>query len=147
MSKSIFERFTVEAMKIIMLCQQEAMRLGHTSIGTEHFLLGLIEEGNGVAATVLTSMGVNLEDARREVEAIVGRGKGIRGIEIPFTDRAKRVSEFALVEAQLMRCDHIKTEHLLLALLREREGVGYQVLERLGVDPIEVRSQVLETLG
>ena len=143
----MFERFTEKAIKVIMLAQEEAHRLGHNFVGTEQILLGLIGEGTGVAAKVLKSMGVNLKDARVEVEKIIGRGSGFVAVEIPFTPRAKRVLELSLEEARQLGHNYIGTEHLLLGLIREGEGVAARVLENLGVDLAKVRTQVIRMLG
>ena len=145
--KGMFERFTEKAIKVIMLAQEEARRLGHNFVGTEQILLGLIGEGTGVAAKVLKSMGVNLKDARIEVEKIIGRGSGFVAVEIPFTPRAKRVLELSLEEARQLGHNYIGTEHLLLGLIREGEGVAARVLENLGVDLTKVRTQVIRMLG
>ena len=144
---AMFERFTEKAIKVIMLAQEEARRLGHNFVGTEQILLGLIGEGTGVAAKVLKSMGVNLKDARIEVEKIIGRGSGFVAVEIPFTPRAKRVLELSLEEARQLGHNYIGTEHLLLGLIREGEGVAARVLENLGVDLAKVRTQVIRMLG
>jgi len=143
----MFERFTEKAIKVIMLAQEEARRLGHNFVGTEQILLGLIGEGTGVAAKVLKSMGVNLKDARVEVEKIIGRGSGFVAVEIPFTPRAKRVLELSLEEARQLGHNYIGTEHLLLGLIREGEGVAARVLENLGVDLAKVRTHVIRMLG
>ena len=143
----MFERFTEKAIKVIMLAQEEARRLGHNFVGTEQILLGLIGEGTGVAAKVLKPMGVNLKDARIEVEKIIGRGSGFVAVEIPFTPRAKRVLELSLEEARQLGHNYIGTEHLLLGLIREGEGVAARVLENLGVDLGKVRTQVIRMLG
>ena len=143
----MFERFTEKAIKVIMLAQEEARRLGHNFVGTEQILLGLIGEGTGVAAKVLKTMGVNLKDARIEVEKIIGRGSGFVAVEIPFTPRAKRVLELSLEEARQLGHNYIGTEHLLLGLIREGEGVAARVLENLGVDLSKVRTQVIRMLG
>ncbi|MGK7946007.1 MAG: ATP-dependent Clp protease ATP-binding subunit [Microcystaceae cyanobacterium] len=143
----MFERFTEKAIKVIMLAQEEARRLGHNFVGTEQILLGLIGEGTGVAAKVLKSMGVNLKDARIEVEKIIGRGSGFVAVEIPFTPRAKRVLELSLEEARQLGHNYIGTEHLLLGLIREGEGVAARVLENLGVDLSKVRTSVIRMLG
>ena len=143
----MFERFTEKAIKVIMLAQEEARRLGHNFVGTEQILLGLIGEGTGVAAKVLKSMSVNLKDARVEVEKIIGRGSGFVAVEIPFTPRAKRVLELSLEEARQLGHNYIGTEHLLLGLIREGEGVAARVLENLGVDLAKVRTQVIRMLG
>jgi len=143
----MFERFTEKAIKVIMVAQEEARRLGHNFVGTEQILLGLIGEATGVAAKVLKSMGVNLKDARVEVEKIIGRGSGFVAVEIPFTPRAKRVLELSLEEARQLGHNYIGTEHLLLGLIREGEGVAARVLENLGVDLAKVRTQVIRMLG
>ena len=143
----MFERFTEKAIKVIMLAQEEARRLGHNFVGTEQVLLGLIGEGTGVAAKTLKSMGVNLKEARAEVEKIIGRGSGFVAVEIPFTPRAKRVLELSWDEARQLGHNYIGTEHLLLGLIREGEGVAARVLENLGVDLNKVRSNVIKMLG
>ncbi|MBO6256419.1 AAA family ATPase, partial [bacterium] len=143
----MFESFTEKAIKVIMLAQEEARRLGHNFVGTEQVLLGLIGEGTGVAAKTLKSMGVNLKDARTEVEKIIGRGSGFVAVEIPFTPRAKRVLELSWDEARQLGHNYIGTEHLLLGLIREGEGVAARVLENLGVDLNKVRSNVIKMLG
>nr|GME15355.1 ATP-dependent Clp protease ATP-binding subunit ClpA homolog CD4A, chloroplastic [Ipomoea batatas] len=140
--KAMFERFTEKAIKVIMLSQEEARRLGHNHVGTEQILLGLIAEGTGIAAKVLKSTGINLKDARIEVEKITGRGSGFVAIEIPFTPRAKRVLELSLEEARQLGHNYIGAEHLLLGLLREGEGVAARVLENLGADPEVVGASV-----
>ena len=141
------ERFTEKAIKVIMLAQEEARRLGHNFVGTEQVLLGLIGEGTGVAAKTLKSMGVTLKDARAEVEKIIGRGSGFVAVEIPFTPRAKRVLELSWDEARQLGHNYIGTEHLLLGLIREGEGVAARVLENLGVDLNKIRSNVVKMLG
>ena len=143
----MFERFTEKAIKVIMLAQEEARRLGHNFVGTEQILLGLIGEGTGVAAKVLKSLGVNLKDSRIEVEKIIGRGSGFVAVEIPFTPRAKRVFELSLEEARQLGHNYIGTEHLLLGLIREGEGVAARVLENLSIDLTKVRTQVIRMLG
>jgi ATP-dependent Clp protease ATP-binding subunit ClpC len=143
----MFERFTEKAIKVIMLAQEEARRLGHNFVGTEQILLGLIGEGTGVGSKVLKTLGVNLKDARVEVEKIIGRGSGFVAVEIPFTPRAKRVLELSLEEARQLGHNYIGTEHLLLGLIREGEGVAARVLENLGIDLSKVRSQTIRTIG
>ncbi len=143
----MFERFTEKAIKVIMLAQEEARRLGHNFVGTEQVLLGLIGEGTGIAAKTFKSMGVTLKDARVEVEKIIGRGSGFVAVEIPFTPRAKRVLELSWDEARQLGHNYIGTEHLLLGLIREGEGVAARVLENLGVDLNKVRSNVVKMLG
>jgi ATP-dependent Clp protease ATP-binding subunit ClpC len=145
--KIMFERFTEKAIKVIMLAQEEARRLGHNFVGTEQILLGLIGEGTGIGPKVLKSMGVNLKDARVEVEKIIGRGSGFVAVEIPFTPRAKRVLELSLEEARQLGHNYIGTEHLLLGLIKEGEGVAARVLENLSVDLSKVRSQIIRSLG
>ncbi|CAI7866076.1 unnamed protein product [Closterium sp. NIES-54] len=144
---AMFERFTEKAIKVIMLAQEEARRLGHNFVGTEQILLGLIGEGTGIAAKVLKSLGVNLKEARVEVEKIIGRGSGFVAVEIPFTPRAKRVLELSLEEARQLGHNYIGTEHLLLGLLREGEGVAARVFENLGADAGNIRSQVIRMVG
>ena len=144
---NMFERFTEKAIKVIMLAQEEARRLGHNFVGTEQVLLGLIGEGTGIAAKTLKTMGVNLKDARVEVEKIIGRGSGFVAVEIPFTPRAKRVLELSWDEARQLGHNYIGTEHLLLGLIREGEGVAARVLENLGVDLNKIRSNVVKMLG
>jgi len=143
----MFERFTEKAIKVIMLAQEEARRLGHNFVGTEQILLGLIGEGTGVAAKTLKSLGITLKDARVEVEKIIGRGSGFVAVEIPFTPRAKRVLELSWDEARQLGHNYIGTEHLLLGLIREGEGVAVRVLENLGVELSRVRSSVIRMLG
>jgi hypothetical protein len=142
----MFERFTEKAIKVIMLAQEESRRLGHNYVGTEQILLGMIGEGTGIAAKVIKSMGVNLQNARVEVEVIIGRGSGFVSVEIPFTPRAKQVLELAIEEARQLQHNYTGTEHLLLGLIREGEGVGVRVLEALGVDLSRVRTQVIKLL-
>jgi ATP-dependent Clp protease ATP-binding subunit ClpC len=143
----MFERFTEKAIKVIMLAQEEARRLGHNFVGTEQILLGLIGEGTGAGSKVLKAMGVNLKDARIEVENFIGRGSGFVAVEIPFTPRAKRVLELSLEEARQLGHNYIGTEHLLLGLIKEGEGVATRVLENLNVDLSKVRSQIIRSLG
>ena len=143
----MFERFTEKAIRVIMLAQEEARRLGHNFVGTEQVLLGLIGEGSGLAAKTLKSMGVNIKDARAQVEKIIGRGSGFVAVEIPFTPRAKKVLELSWDEARQLGHNYIGTEHLLLGLIREGEGVAAKVLENLGVDLNKCRSNVIKLLG
>nr|YP_010337997.1 Clp protease ATP binding subunit [Timspurckia oligopyrenoides]UNJ17582.1 Clp protease ATP binding subunit [Timspurckia oligopyrenoides] len=143
----MFERFTEKAIKVIMLAQEEARRLGHNFVGTEQILLGLIGEGNGIAAQVLKSMNVTLKDARIEVEKIIGRGSGFVAVEIPFTPRAKRVLELSLEEARQLGHNYIGTEHLLMGLVKEGEGVAARVLENLAVNVSSIRTEVIQMLG
>lgn len=143
---AMFERFTEKAIKVIMIAQEESRRLGHNYVGTEQLLLGLIQEDTGVASKVLKSQGINLENARIEVEKIIGRGSGIVAVEMPFTPRAKRVLELSLEQARELGHNYIGTEHLLLGLVQEKEGVGVRVLENLGVDLSVVKPQVIKML-
>ena len=143
----MFERFTEKAIRVIMLAQEESRRLGHNFVGTEQLLLGLIAEGTGVASKTLKSMGVNIKEAREEVEKIIGRGCGFVAVEIPFTPRAKRVLELSWDEARQLGHNYIGTEHLLLGLIREGEGVATKVLENLGVDLNKCRSNIIKMLG
>ncbi len=143
----MFERFTEKAIRVIMLAQEEARRLGHNFVGTEQILLGLIGEGAGVAEKTLKSMGVTLKDAREEVEKIIGRGSGFVAVEIPFTPRAKKVLELSWDEARQLGHNYIGTEHLLLGLIKEGHGVGVKVLENLGVDLNKCRANVIKLLG
>ena len=143
----MFEQFTDKAIKAVMLSQEEARRLGHNFVGTEQILLGLIGEGTGVAAKVLTELGVTLQNARKEVEKIIGRGNRPVPAEIPFTPKVKRVFEQAFIEARTLGHNYIGPEHLLLGLLREGEGVAAKVLENLGVDLDQARNTVIQKLG
>ena len=143
----MFERFTEKAIRVIMLAQEESRRLGHNFVGTEQLLLGLIAEGTGIAAKTLKSMGVNIKDAREEVEKIIGRGCGFVAVEIPFTPRAKKVLELSWDEARQLGHNYIGTEHLLLGLIREGEGVAAKVLENLGVELNKCRSNIIKMLG
>ncbi|HEY6314294.1 MAG TPA: Clp protease N-terminal domain-containing protein [Streptosporangiaceae bacterium] len=142
----MFERFTDRARRVVVLAQDEARRLDHNYIGTEHILLGLIHEGQGVAARALTSLGISLEAVRQQVEEIIGRGQQAPVGHIPFTPRAKKVLELSLRESQQLGQDHIGTEHILLGLIREGDGVAAQVLVKLGADLNRVRQQVIQLL-
>jgi ATP-dependent Clp protease ATP-binding subunit ClpA len=139
----MFERFTDRARRVVVLAQEEARMLNHNYIGTEHILLGLIHEGEGVAAKALTSLGISLEAVRQQVEEIIGRGQEALSGHIPFTPRAKKVLELSLREALQLGHNYIGTEHILLGLIREGEGVAAQVLVRLGADLNRVRQQVV----
>jgi len=139
----MFERFTDEARRVVVLAQEEARMLDHNYIGTEHLLLGLIREGDGVAAKALGRLGIRLEVVRQQVEKIIGRGQQARSGHIPFTPRAKRILELSLREALQLGHNYIGTEHIL-GLAREGEGVAAQVLVRLGADLNRVRRQVIE---
>jgi ATP-dependent Clp protease ATP-binding subunit ClpA len=142
----MFERFTERARKVMVLAQEEARRFYHNYVGTEHILLGLVREGEGVAAQALTSLGVTLERVREQVESIVGYGEGT-GEQIPFTPRSKKVLELGLRQAMRLGHNYIGTEHLLLGLVREGEGVAARVLSNLDVDPDKVRREVLRRIG
>src|SRR6266851_5140915 len=142
----MFERFTDRARRVVVLAQEEARMLNHNYIGTEHILLGLIHEGEGVAAKALESLGISLEAVRRQVEEIIGQGQQGPSGHIPFTPRAKKVLELALREALQLGHNYIGTEHILLGLISEGEGVAAQVLVRLGVDLSRVRQQVIQLL-
>lgn len=143
----MLERFTERARKVVYLAQQEAVRLGHRVVGTEHILLGLLAEGEGVAAKALGNINVDLGTIRQEIERIIGSEPASAYMEIPFTPRAKRVLELAVDESRQMGHNYIGTEHILLGLIREGEGVAAQVLKNLGVDQDKVRNQVLALLG
>jgi hypothetical protein len=142
----MFERFTDRARRVVVLAQEEARMLNHNYIGTEHVLLGLIHEGEGVAAKALEKLGIKLEAVRREVEHTIGRGKQAQAGHIPFTPRAKKALELSLREALQLNHNYIGTEHILLGLIREGDGVAAQVLVRLGADLNRVRHQVIELL-
>ena len=142
----MFERFTDRARRVVVLAQEEARMLNHNYIGTEHILLGLIHEGEGVAAKALESLGISLEAVRQQVEEIIGQGQQAPSGHIPFTPRAKKVLELSLREALQLGHNYIGTEHILLGLIREGEGVAAQVLGRLGADLNRVRQQVIQLL-
>jgi ATP-dependent Clp protease ATP-binding subunit ClpC len=143
----MFERFTDRARRVVLLAQEEARMLNHNYIGTEHILLGLIQEGEGVAAKALESLGIELKGVRQQVEEIIGQGQQAPGGHIPFTPRAKKVLELSLREALQLGHNYIGTEHILLGLIREGEGVAAQVLVKLGADLNRVRQQVLQLLS
>ncbi len=143
----MWEPFTERARRSIVLAQEEAQRLGNNYIGTEHLLLGIISEGESVAAKVLEALGVNLQKVRTEVESIVGKGGQPTQHEMVFTPRAKRVIELAFEEARALSHNYIGTEHLLLGLVREGEGVAARVLSNLGVEPSKIRSEITKLLG
>ena len=143
----MFERFTDRARRVVVLAQEEARMLNHNYIGTEHILLGLIHEGEGVAAKALESMGISLEGVRAQVEEIIGQGQQAPSGHIPFTPRAKKVLELSLREALQLGHNYIGTEHILLGLIREGEGVAAQVLVKLGADLNRVRQQVIQLLS
>ena len=143
----MFERFTDRARRVVVLAQSEARLLNHNYIGTEHILLGLIQEGEGVAASALESLGIPLDTARAQVEEIIGQGQFAPTGHIPFTPRAKKVLEYSLREAKQLGHNYIGTEHILLGLIREGDGVGAQVLQKLGADFQGVRQAVIGLLS
>ncbi|MGX7677678.1 ATP-dependent Clp protease ATP-binding subunit [Jatrophihabitans sp. DSM 45814] len=143
----MFERFTDRARRVVVLAQEEARMLNHNYIGTEHILLGLIHEGEGVAAKAMESLGISLEAVRQQVEEIIGQGQQAPSGHIPFTPRAKKVLELSLREALQLGHNYIGTEHILLGLIREGEGVAAQVLVKLGADLNRVRQQVIQLLN
>jgi ATP-dependent Clp protease ATP-binding subunit ClpC len=144
----VFERFTDRARRSIVLAQEEARLLNHNYLGTEHLLLGLIHQGDGVAAKTLEALGITLADVRGQVEEVIGRGgqEPATG-QIPFTPRAKKVLELSLRESQQLNHSYIGTEHILLGLVREADGVAALVLRNLGADLRRVRQQVLQLLS
>ncbi len=142
----MFERFTERARQVVVLAQEEARTLKHNWIGTEHILLGLLREEEGLAASVLESLGVALERVRADVVAIVGCGEDVTADQIPFTPRAKKLLELALQEALILRHTHLGTEHILLGLVRENQGVASRVLLDLGADAQKIRETVLQSL-
>jgi ATP-dependent Clp protease ATP-binding subunit ClpC len=143
----MFENFTEKAVKVIMLSNEESRRLGHNFVCTEQLLLGLIGEETGIAAKVLKSMGVTLNDARTEVEKIIGRGSGFVSVEIPFTPSAKRILELSQEESHQLGHNYVGTEHLLLGSIRVDKDNASKVLANLGVDSTKIRAQVLRMLG
>jgi ATP-dependent Clp protease ATP-binding subunit ClpA len=143
----MFERFTDGSRRVVVLAQEEARMLNHNYIGTEHILLGLLREGDGYAATALESLGISLDAVRQQVEEIIGHGQQAPSAHIPFTPRAKGVLELSLRESLQLGHGYIGTEHILLGLLREGDGVAAQVLVRLGADLDRVREQVLQLLA
>ena len=142
-----FEKFTDRARKVLTLAQEEATRFNHNYIGTEHLLLGLVRENDGVAAKVLANMGVQLSKVRSAVEFIIGRGESMVPGELGLTPRAKKVLELAIDEARRLNHHYIGTEHLLLGLVREGEGIAAGVLESLGVNLERVRTQVMQIVS
>jgi ATP-dependent Clp protease ATP-binding subunit ClpC len=142
----VFERFTDRARRVVVLAQEEARLLNHDYIGTEHLLLGLIHEGEGVASQALTSIGISLEDVRQQVQDIIGQGSELPTGHIPFTPRAKKVLELSLRESLQLGHNYIGTEHVLLGLVAEGEGVAAQVLVKMGATLSAVRSEVLKML-
>jgi ATP-dependent Clp protease ATP-binding subunit ClpC len=144
---AMFERFTHRAQRVVVLAQEEARMLNHNYIGTEHILLGLIHEGEGVAAKALESLGISLEGVRQQVEEIIGQGQQAPSRHIPFTPRAKKVLELSLREARQLGHNYIGTEHILLGLIREGEGVAAQVLAKLDANLPTLRNEVIKILG
>ena len=143
----MFERFTDRARRVVVLAQEEARLLNHSYIGTEHILLGLIHEGEGVAAKALESLGISLEAVRSQVEEMIGQGGSSPSGHIPFTPRAKKVLELSLREALQLGHNYIGTEHILLGLIHEGEGVAAKSLESLDISLDAVREQVQEIIG
>ncbi|HEY8703418.1 MAG TPA: Clp protease N-terminal domain-containing protein, partial [Gaiellaceae bacterium] len=143
----MFERFTERARQVVVLAQDEARALKHNYIGTEHILLGLLREEEGLAARVLESLDITVEEVRAQVARIVGQGDEVTTGQIPFTPRAKKVLELSLREALQLGHNYIGTEHILLGLIREGEGVAAQVLVKLGADLNRVRQQVIQLLS
>lgn len=141
-----FNKFTDRARKVLTLAQEEAQRFQHNYIGTEHLLLGLVRESEGVAAKVLTNLGIQLSDVRAAIEYIIGRGDRIAPGDIGLTPRAKKVIELAVDEAKLLKHQYIGTEHLLLGLVREGGGIAAGVLESMGVKLEQVRTETLKVL-
>ena len=142
----MFERFTERARRVVVLAQEEARMLDHNYVGTEHILLGLLHEGEGVAARALESLGISLDAMREAVEGIIGRGQQAPSRHIPFTPRAKKMLELSLREALQLGHDYIGTEHILLGLIREGDGVAAQVLTNAGVDLNQARQRVIGLL-
>jgi ATP-dependent Clp protease ATP-binding subunit ClpC len=147
LKSKVFERFTDRARRVVVLAQEEARMLNHNYIGTEHILLGLVRERDGVAAKALDSLNIRLDAVRREVEEIIGQGQAVTRGHIPFTPRAKKVLELSLREALQLGHNYIGTEHILLGLIREGEGVAAQVLEKLGANLDRVRQAVIQLLS
>jgi ATP-dependent Clp protease ATP-binding subunit ClpA len=143
----VFERFTDRARRVVVLAQEEARTLSHDYIGTEHILLGLLHEGEGVAGQALASLDIGLDNTRAFVEREVGQGAKAPGGHIPFTPRAKKVLELSLREALQLRHNYIGTEHILLGVIREGEGLAARALVNGGVDLAELRQRVLDQLG
>jgi len=143
----MFERFTDRARGVVVLAEEEARMLNHDWIGTEHLLLGLIREGEGVAAEALESLGIRLQAVRQQVEEIIGQGQQVPSGDIPFTPRSKKVLELSLRESQQLGQRCVGTEHILLGLIRERDGVAAQVLVKLGAELNRVRQQVIQLIS
>jgi ATP-dependent Clp protease ATP-binding subunit ClpC len=147
MGNAMFERFTDRARRVVVSAQDEARQLDQNYIGTEHILLGLVHEGNGVAGKALESLGISLDEIRQRVEETIGRGQHASSGHIPFTPRAKKVLELSLREAQQLGHHYIGTEHILLGLISEGDGVAAQVLTSLGADHDRVREQATRLLA
>ncbi len=149
MSERFFEKFTERARRAIVYAQEEARLLNHAYVGTEHILLGILRDEDGIAAQALLALDISLEDVREQIEEMIGHGEGIvsDGRQIPFTPRAKKVLELALRESLQLGHNYIGTEHLLLGILREGEGVAARVLENLGADLEKVRNEVIRILS
>ncbi|NER78038.1 MAG: hypothetical protein F6K42_00340 [Leptolyngbya sp. SIO1D8] len=143
----MFEHFTNTAIAVIMKAQEEARQLQHNFVGTEQLLLGILREESSLAASVLNEFGINLTDARQEVEAIIGRGSGHPPSEVPFTPKVKQVFENAFQEARKLDASYIEPEHLLLSLTQSKESVAYRVLENLEASPSKVRTRLIQELG
>jgi ATP-dependent Clp protease ATP-binding subunit ClpC len=139
-------RFTDRARRVVVQAQEEARTLNHNYVGTEHILLGLIHEGEGAGAKALESLGISLDTVRQQVQEIIGQGQHAPSGHIPFTPQAKKVLELALPESKALGHDYIGTEHILLGLIREGDGVAAQVLVKLGADLNRVRQQVIQLL-
>src|SRR5213083_2942335 len=145
--RGLFERFTERARQVVVLAQDEARALKHNYIGTEHILLGLLREEEGLAARVLESLDITVEEVRAQVARIVGQGDEVTTGQIPFTPRAKKVLDLALREALSLGHNYIGTEHILLGLVRENEGVAARILLDLGADAEKVRDEIIRTLS
>jgi ATP-dependent Clp protease ATP-binding subunit ClpC len=143
----MFERFTDRARRVVVMAQEEARTLNHNFVGTEHILLGLLREGEGIAARALESLGISLDAVRQRVEEIIGHGEHRPPGAIPFTPGAKRTLELSLTEAVQLGHEYVGTEHILLGLLREGQGVAAQVLVKLGADLDRVRQQVTQLVA
>jgi hypothetical protein len=144
---TMLERFTDQARRVVVLAEEEARTLDHNWIGTEHLLLGVLREGDGIAARALESLGISLQPVRQQVEEIIGPVQQVASEHIPFTPRSKKVLELSLRESLQLGHEHVGTEHILLGLLREGDGLAAQVLVRLGADLNRVRQQVIELTG
>jgi ATP-dependent Clp protease ATP-binding subunit ClpC len=145
--RAMFERFTDRARRVVVMAQEEARMLNHTYVGTEHILLGLLREGEGLAAKALESLGISLDTVRQQVEEIIGHGEHTPPGHIPFTPRAKKVLELSLAESVQLGHEYVGTEHILLGLISEGDGVAAQVLVKRGADLDRVRQQVIQILS